>query len=493
MGVLEIIKDTTLTYEQKLVALARAAENSIDVLNISGGVQSLRDEGVICDLYEGNAPYRPRYILPDYDLFMKKGSEFLRLDPPKDIWEAVNNLLIMYKHVPSITTMPVYLGNLDYLLEPFVKDEEEARKAIKFMLIHLDRTITDSFCHGDIGPKCTKAGQIIVELERTLEDAVPNLTLKYGKETPEEFAIESIKTALKVAKPSFANDEMFIKDLGKDYAIASCYNGLIVGGGAFTLVRMVLSKLSKKEDNIENFLEEKLPRAVNLMADYMDERIRFIIEESGFFESNFLVKEGFIDKNKFTGMFGIVGLAECVNTLLGSHEFGHKREADELGVKIIAKIQEVLSKRKNVYCKVSNGKFLLHAQVGISDDFGVSPGCRIPIGEEPDLKDHIIQAGLFHPYFPSGIGDIFPFDETTSRNPEYILDIIKGAFKNNMRYFSLYEDNADVVRITGYLVKRSDMEKLKKGDQVLHDTVVLGLGACECGHMLERRVRNDKG
>ncbi|MCL2322136.1 MAG: DUF3029 family protein, partial [Oscillospiraceae bacterium] len=204
MGVLEIIKDTTLTYEQKLVALARAAENSIDVLNISGEVQSLRDEGVICDLYEGNAPYRPRYILPDYDLFMKKGSEFLRLDPPKDIWEAVNNLLIMYKHVPSITTMPVYLGNLDYLLEPFVIDQEEARKAIKFMLIHLDRTITDSFCHGDIGPKCTKAGQIIVELERTLEDAVPNLTLKYGKETPEEFAIESIKTALKVAKPSFA-------------------------------------------------------------------------------------------------------------------------------------------------------------------------------------------------------------------------------------------------------------------------------------------------
>ncbi len=38
---------------------------------------------------------------------MKQGSEFLKLNPPKDIWEATNNLLILYKHVPSITSMPV--------------------------------------------------------------------------------------------------------------------------------------------------------------------------------------------------------------------------------------------------------------------------------------------------------------------------------------------------------------------------------------------------
>lgn len=496
MGALEIIKDKTLTYEQKIASLAKEAENSLNVLNISSEIQTLRDEGVICDLFEGNAPYRPRYILPDYDLFMKKGCEFLRLTPPNDIWEAVNNLLIMYKHVPSITTMPVYLGNIDYLLEPFIVDEEEARKAIKFLLMHLDRTITDAFCHGDIGPKATKAGKLILEIERDLEDAVPNLTLIYGKDTSDEFALESIKTALKVAKPSFANDEMFTKDLGKGYAIASCYNGLYIGGGAFTLVRMVLSKLAKRANSIEDFLNEVLPNAVNLMADYIDERIRFIMEESNFFETNFLSKEGFINKDKFTGMFGLVGLAECVNLLLNAtdlnEKFGHNKQADELGVKIIDKIYEVLNSRKNIYCNGTNGKFLLHAQVGISDDIGVSPGCRIPIGEEPGLREHIRQAGLFHPYFPSGIGDIFPFDETTSRNPEYILDIIKGAFKSNMRYFSIYEDNADVVRITGYLVKKSDMEKLKQGNQVLHNTVALGLGACEGGKMLERKVRNDK-
>ena len=48
----------------------------------------------------------------------------------------------------------------------------------------------------------------------------------------------------------------------------------------------------------------------------MDERIRFINEESGFFGSSFLVEEGFISQDRFTGMFGVVGLAEAVNILM---------------------------------------------------------------------------------------------------------------------------------------------------------------------------------
>ena len=82
---LNIIQDTTLTFEQKVVALARHAENSLNVLNISKEVQDLRDKGIICDLFEGNAPYRPRYILPDYEKFMKEGCKFLELAPPTNI------------------------------------------------------------------------------------------------------------------------------------------------------------------------------------------------------------------------------------------------------------------------------------------------------------------------------------------------------------------------------------------------------------------------
>ncbi|MGL4798209.1 MAG: glycyl radical enzyme domain-containing protein, partial [Cellulosilyticaceae bacterium] len=126
-----IIKDKTLTFEQKVVALARHAENSIQVLAIDERTEELRASGIICDLFEGNAPYRPRYILPNYEKLMTEGCKFLQLEPPTNIWEATHTLLIFYKHVPSITTMPVYIGNIDTLLDPFIKDEEEARLAIK--------------------------------------------------------------------------------------------------------------------------------------------------------------------------------------------------------------------------------------------------------------------------------------------------------------------------------------------------------------------------
>lgn len=493
--VLNIIKDRSLTYEQKIVSLAKTAENTLNVLDTPEKFQELKREGIICDLNEGNAPYRPRYIVPDYEKFMKQGSEFLRLKPANDIWEATNNLLILYRHVPSITTMPVYVGNLDTLLEPYIKDEEEAYKAIRLFLMHLDRTITDSFCHANIGPGSSKAGRLVLKAERELQDAVPNLTIKYSSETPEEFALEAVKTALVAAKPSFANHEMFVKDLGENYSIASCYNGLLIGGGSFTLTRLVLARLAKKAKNAEHFLEEVLPEAFGHMCDFMDQRIKFIVEESGFFESSFLVMEGLIYKDKFTAMFGMVGLAECVNHLLGAEEqkdrFGHGDSANALGQRIIEVMHHLVSEHNNKYCAATDGHFLLHAQVGIDTDFGISPGCRIPIGEEPEIHEHLLQSAPFHKYFPSGIGDVFSFDETVKNNPDYLLDIIKGGFSAGLRYISFYASDSDLIRITGYLVKKSDIERLDKGGQALHDTVALGLGAVKNSRILERKVRHN--
>lgn len=492
---LNIIKDKVLTYEQKVLSLAREAENSLKVLNISDAAQDYREEGIICDLNEGNAPYRPRYIAPDYEKFMQNGSEFLELKPPTNIWEATNNLLILYKHVPSITSFPVYIGNIDTLLDPFIQDEKEAYLAIKLFLTHIDRTVTDSFCHANIGPRETKAGRIILEVQRELQTSIPNITLKYGDETPDDFAVESIKTALVTAKPSFANHTMFSKEFNNNYCIASCYNGLPIGGGSFTLVRLNLAGLAKKASNDEDFLNNILPDAVKRMASYMDERIKFIVEESNFFESSFLVKEGLLSKDSFTAMFGMFGLAECVNHFINSSKqgdrFGHSEKANTLGYKIIQKLYEEVNNHKNPYCKITDENFLLHAQVGIETDKGISPGCRVPIGEEPELHEHLIQSAQFHKFFSSGIGDIFTFDETTKKNPAYLLDIIKGAFKQDMRYFSLYCSDCDVIRITGYLVKKSDIEKLDRGEQVLNDAVVLGLGAVKNSRILERKVRSN--
>jgi len=490
-NVLNIIKNKVLTYEQKVVSLAKEAENSIEVIEVAQEVQSYQDKGIICTLFEGNAPYRPRYIVPNYELFMEKGCQFLRLSKPTNIWEATNNLLIFYKHVPSITTMPVYVGNLDTLLEPFINDEKEAYQAIKLFFIHMDRTITDSFCHANIGPSDSKAGRIILKVQKELQDAVPNITLKYAKSTPDSFAIEAIETALETAKPSFANHEMFKKEFGEDYAVVSCYNGLPIGGGAYTLVRVVLARLAKEAKSVDDFLDNLLPDLTRNMCEYMDERIKFLVEESSFFESHFLAKEGFISRDKFIAMFGLVGLAECVNILLDAKKqedrFGYSEKANKLGEEIIDKLYAMVMDHPNEYCE--NNHFLLHAQVGIDTDCEISPGCRIPIGEEPEIHQHLLQSAPFHKYFPSGIGDIFVFDETAKSNPNYVLDIVNGAFSAGMRYLSFYANDADVIRITGYLVKKSDMIALEKGEQVLHDTVALGLGSVQNNKILKRKVR----
>ena len=292
--ILSIIKNRVLTYEQKLRTLAGAAEATLDVLNITPDIQEYKDKGIICDLFEGNAPYRARYITPDYEKFMKQGSKFLEIKPAKDIWEATTNLLILYNHVPSITTYPVYLGNIDMLLEPYIKDEEEAYKAIKLFLLQIDRTITDSFCHANLGPQKTKAGEMILKATVELNTMTPNLTLKYDEDiTPDDFAIKSVETSLKVAKPSFANDRMFKKDFyDKDYAIASCYNGLRIGGGAYTFVRLNLAKLANEAKDEKDLFSNALPEAVKRMTKFMDKRVKFLIEETGFFDTSFLAKRG---------------------------------------------------------------------------------------------------------------------------------------------------------------------------------------------------------
>lgn len=492
--ILEIIKDSKLSFEQRLIALAKEAENSINPLNISDNIKAYMEEGIICDLFEGNAPFKPRYILVDFEKFMKEGCKFLELRKPENIWEATHNLLILYKHIPSVTTMPVYIGNIDYLLEDFVKNEEESYMAIKLFLNHIDKTITDSFCHGNIGPKETKAGRLILKAIRDLDNPTPNLTIKYEQKlTSNNFALDAVETSLLRSKPSFANHEKFTEDLKGDYGIASCYNGLKIGGGAYTLVRGRLGRLARKAKNIDDFLNNILKDFVDKMSSLMDERIRFLVEESNFFENHFLVKEGFIDRDNFTGMFGIVGLAECVNTLYElenkKYIFSKDEEANSLGELIIQKLEEYLKEHKNKYCVFSDGQYLLHAQVGLDTDFGESPGCRVPVGEEPELVEHLIQSAPFHQYFPSGIGDIFTFEETAKENLDYVLDIIKGSFNSGMRYFSFYADDCDVVRVTGYLVKKSEIKKLEKGEAVLRDTTVLGMGARNNMKAFDRRKR----
>lgn len=495
-NVMEIIQNSAITYEQKTSQLAKYAENLIEYpIDKDDDFFKYYEEGSICDLWEGHAPYAPRYILPDYDLLMKKGSKFLRLDPPKTLREAISTLLIFYSHVPSITRYPVYIGQIDKLLNPFIKDEKDAYDQIKWFLIHLDRTINDSFCHANIGPEETKVGRIILEILPKLQNVTPNMTLKYDPDiTPDDFAKLAVLSSLECANPAFSNDKVYRNFHKGDYGIASCYNALPLNGGAYTLSRLRLQLIAKRSKSIDDFLNNELVKTVETMNRFMESKIDFLVEKTPFFKSNFLVKEGFIDKDRFVGLFGMVGLDECVDTLLEkegkSIRYGVDEEADQLGQDIVRKINELVNSFESKYSKLWDNHFMLHAQVGAQDDDNNTAGVRVSVDKELPIYKHIKQAGKLHPLFPSGIGDYYPFDDTAKNNPMAVVDIFKGAFKEGMNYIAAYGSNSDLVRVTGYLVKRSDLEAYKNGSQVSYDTVQYAHDAVYKYRILQREKRN---
>ncbi len=496
---LDIIQDETLTYQQELLALARLGESTDDSLRYSDDYYRAKEKAALCDLNEGVMPYRPRYICPDYELLFRKGCDFLELQPPTDLMEAVNVLEIFYRHVPSITSFPVYLGDLDKLIEPFVVKEDRAfaKKVLRLFLLQIDKVLTDSFVHADIGPEDSVTGRLLLELTEEMQLAVPNLTLKYDPaRTSDDFALACVRCMLKTAKPSFANHPMFTAEWGEDYAIASCYNGLKKAGGGYTLPRMRLYECSLDAKSVDDFLDRVLPYYMDLQLEYMDKRVKFLVEQSSFFKHNFLVTEGFVKRENFTGMFGIVGLAECCNHLLGIEDkkkgFGLNREATDLGVRIMERIESYVAAHEAPYCEAFGHRYRLHAQVGIdTDGMDDAPGTRIPIGVEPTMLEQLEVNERFHKFFPTGTGDIFKFEETYLKTPEAILPIIKGALANELRYFSGYLENNDVVRVTGYLVKKSEIEKLNAKKQSLNNVTVFGKGAQDGGHALERRVQKN--
>ena len=90
-----VVDDPALTYRQRVQQLAGLAENALDGPLISDACAQALDKRVICDMYEGNAPYRPRYVLPDYAVALRNGSAFLELLPASDLEEALAFLLIL--------------------------------------------------------------------------------------------------------------------------------------------------------------------------------------------------------------------------------------------------------------------------------------------------------------------------------------------------------------------------------------------------------------
>ncbi|GMQ93787.1 MAG: YjjI family glycine radical enzyme [Acidimicrobiia bacterium] len=491
-----IVTDTNLTFHQRKHYLAALAENALPYPTISSAAQEAMDKGIVSDLFEGHAPYRPRYVLPDYELALNQGSEHLELEPPTTLDEALTFLLILYTQVPSITGFPVFLGDIDSLLLPYVEDvtDENLRSKLRLFWVSLDRILPDGFVHANLGPRDNRVLRAILEVERDVRQIVPNLTLKVDpQDTSDDLLSDAVETVFVTAKPHFVNHPMMIGDLGADYGVVSCYNSLKKGGGSHTLVRLNLREAALSHTgSSDEFLDDTLLHCAVLTAQVMAARIRFLVDESKFFEHDFLAREGLIRLDRFSAMFGVYGLAECVNILMehaGSDDrYGDGRDADELSYRIIEDLRAFVDHYEIPYCDGGGGHAFLHSQSGIDSDIDVTAGTRIPIGTEPETFDHIMTVAPHHQHFASGISDIFHIDDTVRKNPAAMVDMIRGAFTTGMRDFTFNIDSNEFVRITGYLVRKSELERYSEGNE-RHASTVFAAGSVRNSHVTDRAVK----
>lgn len=486
-----LVTTPNLSYRQRLHQLALLAEEALPYPKLSSEAADALSTGLVSDLAEGPAPYRPRYLLPDYSVALREGSEYLELEPATGLEDALTNLQILYHNVPSITSYPVYLGDLDALLLPYVGDADDAAldgHLTRFWRF-LDRTIPDAFSHANIGPVDNPIARSVLRVDAALAQVVPNLTLKYDPAvTSDELIDLAARSIARVNKPHIANHPMIAADFPEGYGVVSCYNTLPLGGGSHTLVRLDLKEsAARASGGIDHYLEVDLPEHAALVFEIMEARINFLVEESGFYDHHFLVKEGLLHAERFTAMFGIFGIAEAVRSLLGgTARYGHDPEANSLADQIIEVVDRLVDERPLPHCR--QGRATLHAQSGIGEDVGVTAGARIATGEEPEVLDHVAAVAGHHCRFTSGISDIFALEGSARANPQAIVDVTRGAFKAGMREMTFNIEGCDLVRVTGYMVKLSDIEKWKREGSRIASTV-LGAQSVENWGLLGRTPR----
>jgi YjjI family glycine radical enzyme len=498
-SVADTIHDRSLIYEQKRDALAGMAAATQPYPPMSDEAAELLQSGILCILGEGPAHFYPRYAAPDYARLLQNGSAFLELKPAGDLLEATASLLTAYKYFPC-EALPVFIGRLDELLEPYIDSlpEDLARKVLRSFWLLVDRLNPSGFVHADLGPAENKAGRMLLEVDRELQ-TITNLTLRYDPQvTPREFALQAVDNALAVTKPYFLNHTAMLKDWGEDYVIASCYNAMRLRGGIYTLVRLNLKRAAEYSgEDPERFLDETLPRIGKYWAEIIESRSRYIIEDVRWFEDNFWVDEGYLQQDKFSAYAGVFALAEAANYFTQANgkaeaRYGWDEGANALAARITDRVHEILEANPIPACAGTGGRACFHAQVGITSDLDTTPAVRVPSGQEPELYQHILTEAPTQRWITGGVSTILEFDQTAAANPAAVLDIIDGAHRSGIRNLSIGSATSEFVRVTGYLVRRADLEAYQAEKALRHSSAALGAGVMENNpnhlHRITRKV-----
>ena len=118
----------------------------------------------------------------------------------------------------------------------------------------------------------------------------------------------------------------------------------------------------------------------------------------------------------------------------------------------------------------------------------MTPGVRIAYGHEPDPVSYVLANAAHHAFYTAGVSDILTIDETVKNNPEALFNLCKGALAAGYREFTANVAGNDLVRITGYMVRLSDIARYaQQGSR--SNTTFLGAEAASNTEVLQRKAR----
>ena len=104
------------------------------------------------------------------------------------------------------------------------------------------------------------------------------------------------------------------------------------------------------------------------------------------------------------------------------------------------------------------------------------------------MFEHIKAVAPHHDLFQAGVSDIFHVEDTVRRNPSAMVDIIRGAFREGMRDFTFNLATNGFIRITGYLVRKCDVEQFDEMG-ARHGSTTFAAGSVKNSHVTERNVK----
>jgi YjjI family glycine radical enzyme len=198
------------------------------------------------------------------------------------------------------------------------------------------------------------------------------------------------------------------------------------------------------------------------------------VEETGFFQSSFLAREGLISLDRFTAMAGVFGLYEAVAELTGGGRMGSDAQADQLAEAIVFRARDLVKAQAAPHCQGTGGRLGFHAQSGINGDLDTTPGVRIRPGQEPALPAQLALAARLQAAFDTGVSEIVLFEPSARNSPEGVLRIVRAALEQGVRILAVGSADSELVRISGYLVKRADLDRVKARENLREETVILG-------------------